>query len=110
MRALKAHLVVRMLEDRIGQQALAQVFNKMLTLAASSAASKEYEAWSGLLLTTEDFLKGINTVTVKDIQPFFQKWVNSGGHARFKARFGYNRKKNTVELGLEQEVSGKCTL
>ncbi|GAV02603.1 hypothetical protein RvY_13145 [Ramazzottius varieornatus] len=107
MRALKAHLVVRMLEDRIGQQALAQVFNKMLTLAASFAASKEYEAWSGLLLTTEDFLKGINTVTVKDIQPFFQKWVNSGGHARFKARFGYNRKKNTVELGLEQEVSTK---
>ena len=110
MRATKAHLVVRMLEDRIGQQALAQVFNKMLTLAASSAASKEFETWNGLLLTTEDFIKGINTVTVKDIQPFFQKWVNSGGHARFKARFGYNRKKNTVELGLEQELGSKSPL
>lgn len=106
--SIKAHLVIRLLEERIQPQVLAQVLNKSLALAATAAGSKEQESWSSMLLSTEEFVKGINTVTAKDIQPFMDTWVYAGGHARFKGRFSFNRKKNTVEMELSQETGGLC--
>ncbi|XP_055350566.1 transcription initiation factor TFIID subunit 2-like [Paramacrobiotus metropolitanus] len=108
--SIKAHLVVRMLEERIGAQVLAQVCNKILSLAAVAAASPEYPSWTGLLLSTEDFAKSINAVTANSIQPFMDKWVLAGGHARFKGRFSFNRKRNAIEMELSQEIGSKgCT-
>ncbi|OWA54791.1 Transcription initiation factor TFIID subunit 2 [Hypsibius exemplaris] len=110
MRAVKAGLVIRMLEERIGPQMLAQVLNKMLSLAATAAVAADHDAWAGLLLTTDDLIKSINLLTAKEINPFFDKWVFTGGHARFKGRFTHNRKRNTLELELTQELGTKGCL
>ncbi|KAF7388812.1 hypothetical protein HZH66_009949 [Vespula vulgaris] len=82
----KAHLVIRMLEHRIGQELLLQVFNKQLSLAANAAQQK------------------IDSVTGKDMAVFIDLWVRTGGHAKFSLSFVFNRKRNTVELEIRQDT------
>ncbi|XP_065577950.1 transcription initiation factor TFIID subunit 2-like isoform X2 [Artemia franciscana] len=101
----KAHLIIRMLELRIGYQMLMQVFNKQLSLA-TAAAKKEFaqDQWSSMLISTEGFTKAIHTVTGKDMAAFIDQWVHVAGHAKFTMKFVFNRKRNTVELELHQDV------
>uniref|UniRef100_T1JF23 Transcription initiation factor TFIID subunit 2 n=1 Tax=Strigamia maritima TaxID=126957 RepID=T1JF23_STRMM len=102
----KAHLTIRMLEDRIGRELLLQVFNKLLSLAISAAPQKfSANVWSHMLLSTSSFLKAIFTVTGKDIKTFIDQWVRQGGHGKFYGSFIFNRKRNTVELEIRQEVN-----
>ncbi|CAN8025935.1 unnamed protein product [Ixodes persulcatus] len=99
----KAHLVIRMLEDRIGRELLLQVFNKLLSLASSAAQQKvTSNMWHNMLLSTNSFQKAIFIVTGKDIKTFLEQWVRQGGHAKFHGTFVFNRKRNTVELEIKQ--------
>ncbi|KAF7989013.1 hypothetical protein HCN44_007323 [Aphidius gifuensis] len=106
MKALrkKSHLVIRMLEHRIGLELLLQVFNKQLSLA-SNASQQKYDncVWSHMLISTNVFAKAIFTVTGKDLSVFIDQWVRTGGHAKFNLSFKFNRKRNTVELEIKQE-------
>nr|NVI78970.1 TBP-associated factor 2 [Cucujiformia] len=64
----KALLVMRMLEHRIGQELLLQVFNKQLSLATNAAQQKIGSGlWSHMLISTNVFTKAIFTVTGKDM-------------------------------------------
>nr|CAG4640612.1 EOG090X00M6 [Eulimnadia texana] len=102
----KAHLVLRMLELRIGQQLLIQVFNKQLSLAVQASIQKcQANQWGAMLISTATFSKAIFTVTGKDIGVFVDTWVRQCGHARFKLTFVFNRKRNTVELEVKQEAA-----
>ncbi|KAG8181816.1 hypothetical protein JTE90_001471 [Oedothorax gibbosus] len=99
----KAHLAIRMLEDRIGRELLLQVFNKLLSLASNAAQQKvSSNVWFNMLLSTNSFQKAIFTVTGKDINTFLDQWVRQGGHPKFTANFVFNRKRNTVELEIKQ--------
>ncbi|XP_049513060.1 LOW QUALITY PROTEIN: transcription initiation factor TFIID subunit 2-like [Dermacentor silvarum] len=99
----KSHLVIRMLEDRIGRELLLQVFNKLLSLASSAAQQKvTSNMWHNMLLSTNSFQKAIFIVTGKDIKTFLEQWVRQGGHAKFHGTFVFNRKRNTVELEIKQ--------
>lgn len=101
----KAHLVIRMLEHRIGQELLLQVFNKQLSLAANAAQQKiDSGLWSHMLISTNVFAKAIFTVTGKDMAVFIDQWVRTGGHAKFSLSFVFNRKRNTVELEIRQDT------
>ncbi|XP_043676662.1 transcription initiation factor TFIID subunit 2 isoform X2 [Vespula pensylvanica] len=101
----KAHLVIRMLEHRIGQELLLQVFNKQLSLAANAAQQKiDSGLWSHMLISTNVFTKAIFTVTGKDMAVFIDLWVRTGGHAKFSLSFVFNRKRNTVELEIRQDT------
>ncbi|KAI4499551.1 hypothetical protein M0802_005447 [Mischocyttarus mexicanus] len=101
----KAHLVIRMLEHRIGQELLLQVFNKQLSLAANAAQQKiDSGLWSHMLISTNVFTKAIFTVTGKDMAVFIDQWVRTGGHAKFSLSFVFNRKRNTVELEIRQDT------
>ena len=100
----KAHLVIRMLEHRIGQELLLQVFNKQLALAANAATTKISSGlWHQLLISTNVFTKAIFTVTGKDMAVFIDQWVRTGGHAKFSLTSVFNRKRNTIELEIRQE-------
>lgn len=100
----KAHLVIRMLEHRIGQELLLQVFNKQLALAANAATTKISSGlWHQLLISTNVFTKAIFTVTGKDMAVFIDQWVRTGGHAKFSLNSVFNRKRNTIELEIRQE-------
>lgn len=99
----KSHLVIRMLEDRIGRELLLQVFNKLLSLASSAAQQKvTANVWFNMLLSTSSFQKAIFTVTGKDINTFLEQWVRQGGHPKFFGTFVFNRKRNTVEWEIKQ--------
>lgn len=100
----KAHLVIRMLEHRIGQELLLQVFNKQLALATNAAGTKiGSRLWHHLLISTNVFTKAIFTVTGKDMTVFVDQWVRTGGHAKFTLTSVFNRKRNTIELELRQD-------
>ncbi|XP_043647065.1 transcription initiation factor TFIID subunit 2 [Drosophila teissieri] len=100
----KAHFVIRMLENRIGQELLIQVFNKQLALASSAATTKIGAGlWSQLLISTNIFIKAIFTVTGKDMSVFMDQWVRTGGHAKFSLTSVFNRKRNTIELEIRQD-------
>lgn len=100
----KAHLVIRMLEHRIGQELLLQVFNKQLALATNAATTKISSGlWHQLLISTNVFTKAIFTVTGKDMAVFIDQWVRTGGHAKFSLTSVFNRKRNTIELEIRQE-------
>ncbi|XP_012273094.1 transcription initiation factor TFIID subunit 2 isoform X3 [Orussus abietinus] len=102
----KAHLVIRMLEHRIGQELLLQVFNKQLSLAANAAQQKiDSGLWTHMLISTNVFTKAIFTVTGKDMAVFIDQWVRTGGHAKFSLSFVFNRKRNTVELEIRQDTT-----
>ncbi|KAF0292861.1 Transcription initiation factor TFIID subunit 2 [Amphibalanus amphitrite] len=103
----KSHLIMRMIEQRIGAELLLQVFNKQLSLAMNACEQRfSYDAWGSILLSTSTFLKAIYTVTGKDINVFCDQWVRQGGHARFHMSFVFNRKRNTVELKISQDQVG----
>ncbi|GAB1607249.1 hypothetical protein Ahia01_001008300, partial [Argonauta hians] len=107
----KAHLVIRILEIRIGYELLLQVFNKLLALAFTASQQKYgSNTWSNMLLSTNSFLKIISTVTGKDIQPYIDQWVCQSGCARFMGNFVFNRKRNVVELEIKQDYAAKGSL
>lgn len=90
----KALLVMRMLEHRIGQELLLQVFNKQLSLASNAAGQKIGSGlWGHMLISTNVFTKAIFTVTGKDMAVFIDQWVRTGGHARFHLTSVFNRKR-----------------
>lgn len=101
----KAHLVIRMLEHRIGQELLLNVFNKQLKLAENAANTKiGCGLWGQLLISTNIFIKSIFTVTGKDMSVFVDQWVRTGGHTKFSLTSVFNRKRNTIELEIRQDA------
>lgn len=102
---LKSFLVIRMLEDRIGNSLLIQVFNKILSLASTASQQPAYSSmWNNMLLSTSTFEKAVFTVTGKDkeIASFLEQWIFQGGHAKFNGSFVFDRKRNVVELQIRQ--------
>lgn len=102
---LKSFLVIRMLEDRIGKLLLVQVFNKILSLASNASQQPAgTNMWTNMLLSTTNFEKAVFTVTGKDkeIASFLEHWIYQGGHAKFDGKFIFDRKRNVVELQIQQ--------
>ena len=59
-----------------------------------------------MIWNTSTFTKSIFTVTGKDMLVFMDQWVRMGGHAKFHMTFVFNRKRNTVELVINQVAIG----
>jgi len=105
----KSHLIMRMIELRIGQDLLLQAFNKVLSLASSgSSKCSDFLNWNNMLLSTSGFLRTISTVSGKDINLFLDKWLCNHGVAKFTASFSFNRKRNIVELEITQYNGKGC--
>ena len=80
-----------------------QVLNKLLSLANNARLVKaDPRAWNNMIWNTSTFTKSIFTVTGKDMLVFMDQWVRMGGHAKFHMTFVFNRKRNTVELVINQ--------
>uniref|UniRef100_A0A4W3I5N5 Transcription initiation factor TFIID subunit 2 n=1 Tax=Callorhinchus milii TaxID=7868 RepID=A0A4W3I5N5_CALMI len=106
----KAHLVLRLIENRISMEFMLQVFNKLLSLA-STASSQKFQShmWSQMLLSTSGFLKSISNVSGKDIQPLIKQWVDQSSVVKFFGSFAFNRKRNILELELKQDYTSLGT-
>ncbi|KAJ0065829.1 hypothetical protein NL108_000053, partial [Boleophthalmus pectinirostris] len=106
----KAHLVMRLIENRISMEFMLQVFNKLLSLA-STASSQKYQShmWSQMLLSTHAFLKSISNVSGKDIGPLIKQWVDQSSVVKFFGSFAFNRKRNVLELEIRQDYTSSGT-
>ncbi|KAJ1193875.1 hypothetical protein NDU88_003171 [Pleurodeles waltl] len=106
----KAHLVMRLIENRISMEFMLQVFNKLLSLA-STASSQKFQShmWSQMLVSTSGFLKSISNVSGKDIQPLIKQWVDQSGVVKFYGTFAFNRKRNVLELEIKQDYTSPGT-
>ncbi|XP_061529597.1 transcription initiation factor TFIID subunit 2 isoform X1 [Phycodurus eques] len=106
----KAHLVMRLIENRISMEFMLQVFNKLLSLA-STASSQRYQShmWSQMLLSTHAFLKSISNVSGKDISPLIKQWVDQSAVVKFYGSFVFNRKRNVLELEIRQDYTSSGT-
>ncbi|KAJ8394656.1 hypothetical protein AAFF_G00044590 [Aldrovandia affinis] len=106
----KAHLVMRLIENRISMEFMLQVFNKLLSLA-STASSQKYQShmWSQMLVSTSGFLKSISNVSGKDIGPLIKQWVDQSGVVKFFGSFAFNRKRNVLELEIRQDYTSSGT-
>uniref|UniRef100_A0A8C2UU57 Transcription initiation factor TFIID subunit 2 n=1 Tax=Chinchilla lanigera TaxID=34839 RepID=A0A8C2UU57_CHILA len=102
----KAHLVMRLIEQRISTKCMLQVCNKLLNLATAASSQKfQSNMWSQMLLSTSGFLKSISDVSGKDIQPLMKQWVDQSGVVKFYGRFAFNTKRNVLELELKQDCT-----
>ena len=82
------------------------MLNKLLSLANNARLVKaDPRAWSNMIWNTSTFTKSIFTVTGKDMLVFMDQWVRMGGHAKFHMTFVFNRKRNTVELVINQVIN-----
>ncbi|XP_038851137.1 transcription initiation factor TFIID subunit 2 [Salvelinus fontinalis] len=106
----KAHLVMRLIENRISMEFMLQVFNKLLSLA-STASSQKYQShmWSQMLVSTHSFLKSISNVSGKDIGPLIKQWVDQSAVVKFFGSFAFNRKRNVLELEIRQDYTSSGT-
>ncbi|RXN11693.1 transcription initiation factor TFIID subunit 2 [Labeo rohita] len=104
----KAHLVMRLIENRISMEFMLQVFNKLLSLA-STASSQKYQShmWSQMLVSTSGFLKSISNVSGKDIGPLIKQ--DQSGVVKFFGSFAFNRKRNVLELEIRQDYTSSGT-
>ena len=100
----KSFLVLRSIEDSIGNDVLLQVLNKQLVSAAEAVNHRfERHQFSHLLLSTESFQKQISSVSSKEIKSVVDQWVTRGGYIRFNISSSYNRKRNCLEIEVKQD-------
>jgi len=99
---------VRLIEDAIGTDIMAQMLNKLLSLASNAASQKfstSTRSWTNMLISAEAFLRLLATVTAKDIKPLLENWVHKAGVVRLTGSYTFNRKKNMVEIELKQDMA-----
>jgi transcription initiation factor TFIID subunit 2 len=73
----KAHLVLRLIDDFIGNDVMVQMINRILSNAQDSSTQKYLsKTWHDLMLSTESFLKLLASITAKDIRPLLDQWVS----------------------------------
>ena len=105
----KAHLVVRLIDDSIGHDVLLQIVNKMFNLAINCVNEKTYwlKCWSPLLVSIESFQSLLGSFSSKDIKNLLDLWVYKPGIAKLHGTFTFNRKKNSVEIDVKQDMANQ---
>ncbi|KAG7269763.1 hypothetical protein CRUP_010788, partial [Coryphaenoides rupestris] len=91
----KAHLVMRLIENRISMEFMLQKYQSHM--------------WSQMLVSTHGFLKSISNVSGKDIGPLIKQWVDQSSVVKFFGSFAFNRKRNVLELEIRQDYSSSGT-
>ncbi|VDK88724.1 unnamed protein product [Litomosoides sigmodontis] len=102
----KGHLVMRMLNQRLGKEPFLQVIQKILSVAMqASQQQKEPAHWQHMTVSTESFFRTVSSVTGQELPTFLEQWIHNGGHAKFWVQYAFNRKRNMIELEVKQEPS-----
>jgi transcription initiation factor TFIID subunit 2 len=101
----KAHLVVRLIDDCIGHETMLQLINKMFNLAINSV--QERSTWTTFLISIESFLSLLCSFSSKDIKQLLELWVYKPGIARLHGTYTFNRKKNSVEIDVKQDMASQ---
>lgn len=86
-----------------------QLVNKLLTNALNSVNQTEFsqKCRSELNVSIESLIELLATFSSKDIKHLVELWVYRPGVARFNSSFTFNRKKNTVEIEIKQDMANQ---
>ncbi|PAA74224.1 hypothetical protein BOX15_Mlig007954g1, partial [Macrostomum lignano] len=108
----KAMLVIRLLGCKLGEEVLQYVLNKLITLASSYDPSLQQQplqpgteqSWRpAFLLSSQALLDLILALTGKNMQYLLDQWVTQPGHARLRASFSINKKRNLIALEIRDD-------
>ena len=101
---LKSMLIMRMIENRLGDKVLLQnVVKKLLSLAWTNPTAGLDRGNINALLSTQDFLKTIQVVSGKDITDFMSQYVYRPGFSNLHFSFAFNRKRNLADITIKQK-------
>jgi transcription initiation factor TFIID subunit 2 len=105
----KAHLVFRIIDDYIGHDVTLQILAKSLGDAnaymGEKSAPLDKKLTEGIfLLSIDSFSKHVSNIANKDIKMILENWVYKAGIAKLNVSYSFNRKKNTVEIELKQDM------
>ena len=104
---LKSMLVMRIVENRLGNKELIQnVIKKLLSLAWINPSGESSSI--NALLSTQDFLKTIQVVSGKDLSDFMSRYVYQPGFTTINFSFAFNRKRNVADVTIKQKTLHDC--
>uniref|UniRef100_A0A0N5A862 Transcription initiation factor TFIID subunit 2 n=1 Tax=Syphacia muris TaxID=451379 RepID=A0A0N5A862_9BILA len=103
----KGHLIIRMLNKRLGKEPFFQVVQKILSVTTQfSQKQTEPKNWQHMTVSTESFFRTVSNVTGQELPTFLEQWIYGGGHANFEVEYSFNRKRNMIELEIKQDPKG----
>ncbi|HEU4339499.1 MAG TPA: M1 family metallopeptidase [Planctomycetota bacterium] len=82
--------ILRMLHDRLGNDAWWKGVNRYLTKHRAG------------LVTTDDFRVAMEEGSGQDLKPFFDQWLTKAGHPAFKVKAAWDAGSNKLTLTVEQ--------
>eukprot|EP00742_Colponemidia_sp_Colp-10_P011283 GILJ01012519.1.p1 GENE.GILJ01012519.1~~GILJ01012519.1.p1 ORF type:complete len:1238 (+),score=199.53 GILJ01012519.1:293-3715(+) len=95
--AVKAPLVLHMIESLVGSDRFRKVIQKLLSQAVSTEKDTR-----GMSLSTKSFLKLVKKMCGVDLKAFAEQWIYQLGCPEFDCVFHFNKKKNSIELKITQ--------
>lgn len=82
-----------------------QVLNRILNVALQfSQSTQKPTDWHHMVISVDDFFHTTTNVTGREFPSFVDQWIRTGGHAHFMVQFGFNRKRNIIELEIKQDI------
>jgi aminopeptidase N len=66
------------------------------------AIRKYYADYSGSIAGTEDLQKVFESVSGKNMQPFFKQWLYTPGLPELDIKWKYDAKKKTIDISVKQ--------
>ncbi|VDD94445.1 unnamed protein product [Enterobius vermicularis] len=103
----KGHLIIRMLNRRLGKEPFFQVVQKILSVTTQfSQKQTEPKNWQHMTVSTQSFFRTVSNVTGQELPTFLEQWIYGGGHAIFQVEYSFNRKRNMIELEIKQDPKG----
>eukprot|EP01135_Chromosphaera_perkinsii_P000827 Nk52_evm115s151 gene=Nk52_evmTU115s151 len=102
----KSHLVIRLIEMRVGEDVMKSVIGKLLGLATGDPLNDDHFDPTCVLVSTHQFGKFVKRLTGQDVKQMIEQWVYNIGVVHFICRYQYSKRKNSAEFFISQEILG----
>jgi aminopeptidase N len=109
----KGQLIMRILEIRLGKDQFIKVLQRIVVIALEYGGHFDKPVdWYHTVVSIDSFFNTVTSVTGRELPSFIDLFINSGGHNQFDVQYTPNRKRNTIEIEIRQDIKGKkgCNL
>uniref|UniRef100_A0A7E4VJ80 Transcription initiation factor TFIID subunit 2 n=1 Tax=Panagrellus redivivus TaxID=6233 RepID=A0A7E4VJ80_PANRE len=100
----KGILIVRMVHNRLGKEPFMKVLHRLINIATHNGGpDKARFNWYLMTVSAESFFASVTSVTGREMPTLIEQWIHGGGHAHFDVRYMFNKRRNVIELEVEQK-------
>lgn len=78
----------------------------LVGLEYGSHAEKPID-WYHTVVSIDSFFNTVTNVTGRELPSFIDLFINNGGYSQFDVQYVPNRKRNTIELEIRQDIKTK---